>query len=156
MLVLGGRASTPGEGRAEIERRLRAGDGLARFAELVRAQHGDDRVVAHPERLPQAPVQVEARSPSAGVVAAIDAAAVGATAMRLGAGRLKKGDPVDHAVGVVLRAAEGDAVRAGDTLAVVHARTETAAAAAAGEIAGAYTMAASAPGPAPLVRAVVE
>jgi pyrimidine-nucleoside phosphorylase len=156
MLLLGRRVSTAEAGRAEIERRLRAGDGLAKFAELIRAQHGDDGVVAHPERLPQSPVQVAVPAPASGAVAGIDAAAVGVAAMRLGAGRVKKGASIDSAVGIVLQRAAGDTVRAGDALAAVHASNAAAAAAAAGEVAAAYTIVGGAAPAAPLVRAVVQ
>jgi thymidine phosphorylase len=47
--------------------------------------------------------------------------------MELGAGRARKSDPIDHAVGVVVRAAVGDEVEAGAPLAEIHARSEAAA-----------------------------
>ena len=43
-------------------------------------------------------------------------------AMRLGAGRARKEDAVDHAVGIVVHQKRGDAVEAGDVLATVHSR----------------------------------
>jgi pyrimidine-nucleoside phosphorylase len=57
-------------------------------------------------------------------VAGIDAMEVGLTAMLLGAGRAKKGDPVDHAVGVVLQAKIGDFVKRGEPLLTIHANDE--------------------------------
>ena len=41
--------------------------------------------------------------------------------MLLGGGRAKKGDPVDPAVGLLVRAKVGDRVRAGDALVTIHA-----------------------------------
>jgi pyrimidine-nucleoside phosphorylase len=46
---------------------------------------------------------------------------VGLTAMLLGAGRAKKGDPIDHAVGVVLQVKVGDYVKHGEPLLTIHA-----------------------------------
>ena len=40
--------------------------------------------------------------------------------MRLGAGREKKGEPIDHRVGIVLRAKIGDRVERGQPYADVH------------------------------------
>jgi pyrimidine-nucleoside phosphorylase len=45
----------------------------------------------------------------------------GLTATLLGAGRAKKGDLIDHAVGVVLQAKIGDYVKRGEALLTIHA-----------------------------------
>jgi pyrimidine-nucleoside phosphorylase len=155
MLVLGGRAGTPEEGRADLERRLRAGEGLAKFAEMIRAQGGDASVVDDPGRLPQAPVRAPVPAPAPGVVTAVDAAAIGMAAVRLGAGRAKKGDPVDPAVGIVIERTVGDRVEAGERVAVVHARGEAEADRAVRDVAAAYTWGDASPWEAPLVRGVV-
>jgi pyrimidine-nucleoside phosphorylase len=42
----------------------------------------------------------------------------------LGAGRAKKGDPIDHAVGILVHHKVGDAVKAGEALFTVHANDE--------------------------------
>jgi thymidine phosphorylase len=60
--------------------------------------------------------------------------------MRLGAGRERKEDPVDPAVGVVVHAKPGDEVDAGEPLAHVHARDAAAAEAAAAEVLAAYEL----------------
>ena len=54
-----------------------------------------------------------------GVLAEQDARAVGVAAWRLGAGRARQGDPVQHAAGIRLHAKPGDAVRAGQPLATL-------------------------------------
>ncbi|MDR7556439.1 MAG: thymidine phosphorylase [Armatimonadota bacterium] len=155
MLVLGGAVATPEEGRRVLQEHLAGGAGLERFAAMVAAQGGDAAAVHDPDRLPQAPVQVPVPAPRAGWVAAIDAEAVGLAAMRLGAGRARKEDAVDPAVGVVLTRVVGEPATAGASLAVVHARTDEAAARAVREVAAAYTLADAPPAPQPLVLGVV-
>jgi pyrimidine-nucleoside phosphorylase len=59
-----------------------------------------------------------------GVVQRCHALDIGRAAYRLGAGRANRDDAVDHAVGIVVHRKRGDAVRAGDALATVHARGE--------------------------------
>ena len=71
---------------------------------------------------------------ASGVVKAIDALAIGLAACRLGAGRQRKEDQVDHAVGIRLHATVGDPVAAGDPLFTIYARSDEAAHAAAGEV----------------------
>jgi thymidine phosphorylase len=60
--------------------------------------------------------------------------------MRLGAGRERKEDPIDHAVGIVVHAKPGDEVSAGDALAEVHARDRGVAERGAAEVLTAYEL----------------
>jgi pyrimidine-nucleoside phosphorylase len=53
-------------------------------------------------------------------VSAIAADAIGIASVRLGAGREKKGEPIDHRPGIVLRAKVGDRVERGQPYAEVH------------------------------------
>lgn len=108
---------------------LDSGDGLDPFAAMVEAQGGDARVVDHPwSVLPRAPVRREVGS-QGGYLEAVDAEALGRAAVVLGAGRMKKGDPIDPAVGIEFFPKVGDRLEAGQPLATVHARDEGAAAA---------------------------
>ena len=50
------------------------------------------------------------------------ALAIGVAALELGAGRARKDDAIDHAVGIVCLRKRGDAVAAGEPLAEIHAR----------------------------------
>jgi pyrimidine-nucleoside phosphorylase len=155
MLVLGRRAETPEEGTAEVQRRLASGDGLAKFAEMIGAQGGDARVTEEPDRLPQAPVRLPVPAPASGFVGGIDATAIGLAAMRLGAGRARKGEPIDPGVGVIIERPVGSPVRAGESVAVIHARDAAAGEAAAFEVAAAFAITETAPAPPPLIRGVV-
>jgi thymidine phosphorylase len=84
-------------------------------------------------------------------VTALGAIAVGQAAVRLGAGRRTKDEPIDHAVGVVCRAKRGDRVGSGDTIAEVHARDDQAASTAAAEVLAAYELGDEAPREHPIV-----
>src|SRR2546428_8949955 len=97
------------------------GSPWAKFAQWVAAQGGDRRVVDDTRWLPAAPVRIAVEAPSSGVVAAVDAQAVGLVAMGLGAGRATKDDRIDPAVRVVLVRKIGDPLPDGEALADVHA-----------------------------------
>jgi thymidine phosphorylase len=101
------------------ERALRTGAGRETFVKMLAAQGGSLR-----NGLPVAPVQQAVLAPADGYVESIDALEVGLASLALGAGRARKEDKVDHAAGLVIEAGVGDRVNAGDTLAVVHARSE--------------------------------
>jgi pyrimidine-nucleoside phosphorylase len=136
--------------REMCEEALVSGDGLRRFERMVSVQGGDVRVVHDPYScLPLAPFVRDIPAPSSGFIASIDALKVGLASAHLGAGRKKKGEPVDHSVGIVLRKKVGDDVRAGEALFTVHARTESDAAVAASHILDgtSFTHTRRAPGP---------
>jgi len=71
-------------------------------------------------------------------VVGLDAREIGEASVDLGAGRKRKGDAIDPAVGVVLRAKIGDRVDAGVVLADLHARDQASAEAAAARVLAAY------------------
>ncbi len=124
MLVLGKRAEDVESGRAMAHSAIESGKSYDKFLDLVRAQGGDTGMVDDPGRLPQAKYIKIVSAPSSGTVAQIDAREVALTAVDLGAGREKKGDPIDHAVGVVVHTNIGDRVCADDPLFEVHANDE--------------------------------
>jgi pyrimidine-nucleoside phosphorylase len=118
MLRMAGLADTPEAGAARIERALDDGSALALFGQIVEAQGGDPRVIDDPNQvLPQAREREPVVAARPGVVSSIAAADVGIGALMLGAGRRRKEDAVDHAVGVELLCEVGDRVEEGQPLA---------------------------------------
>jgi pyrimidine-nucleoside phosphorylase len=105
---------------------------------MVAAQGGDARQIDDPALLPQAPCRITVESPCAGYLAAIDAERVGRAAVRLGAGRARKGEVIDPSVGFVLHAKVGDRIEQGQPLVEVHARSSSAAESARAELLSAY------------------
>jgi pyrimidine-nucleoside phosphorylase len=133
---------------ADAERALDSGVAADSFARMIQAQGGDPRVLDDPWGvLPRAPARLEVPSPS-GYLATVEAEALGRATVTLGAGREKKGDPIDPAVGIEFIPKVGDRMEAEATLAIVHARDERAAADAGRQILAAVSFAED-PVPAP-------
>lgn len=120
MLVHARRARTRVAGRAMLEAAIADGGGLAKLRQLVAAQGGDASLVDEPGRLPAARHTDVLAAERTAYVAGVDAGAIGLASVRLGAGREKKGQPIDHATGIVLRATVGDRVARGDAYAEIH------------------------------------
>lgn len=139
------------EGRGRAEEVLADGSALAAYERWVRAQGGDPAL----EALPSAAVVRAAPAPRDGYVQAIAATQIGEAALRLGAGRVRKGDAIDHAVGLVCLAKRGDQVKVGSPLAEVHAATEDAADRAVSEITDAYRIGPEKPDARPIVLDVI-
>ncbi|RPJ36767.1 MAG: thymidine phosphorylase, partial [Chloroflexi bacterium] len=130
MLVLGRKAPNQEQARRMAERALTDGQAWQKFRALVQAQGGDVRFIDQPDNLPRAVVVEEVSAPRGGWLREINARVVGETAVTLGAGREKKGDPIDHAVGIVIHRQVGDRVEQGQPLFSVHAKSQEEAAAA--------------------------
>jgi pyrimidine-nucleoside phosphorylase len=151
MLRLGDIATTAEEGREMSTDGLRLGIGLAKLREIVQAQGGDPSTVDDPSRLPAAPLILDVTSMENGYVVDVEPMGLALAANRLGAGRVQKGDPVDHAVGLELHRAIGDEVQIGDVLAAVHARTEAQAVEAVAAVRAVLTIGAAPPVSRPLM-----
>ena len=117
------------EALAQAAQAIDGGAALERFRTMVEAQGGDPRVVDDPEGvLPRAPVREPMLADRSGVLDAVDAEEIGLASVALGAGRLRKGDPIDPAVGIVVHPKIGDRLEAGTPIGEVHARDREAAA----------------------------
>jgi pyrimidine-nucleoside phosphorylase len=149
-------ASTVAEAEKRVHDAIASGRALAKLAEVVAAQGGDATLIEDPSRLPTAPVRLTVPAARAGYVAAIDAERVGLASVRLGAGRERKGDPIDHSVGFVLLAKVGERVEADQPLVEVHARTKDAASQARETVLAAYTWSDDLVEPPPLLLGAVE
>ena len=149
LLVLGGLAKDAGEGGAKIEAALSSGRAAGIFGKMVAALGGPSDFVERPEKhLAAAPVVRAVPSPRAGVVEAIDTRAVGIAVVELGGGRARAEDRIDPAVGFTRLAGMGAKVGGSDApLALVHARTESAADRAAATLAAAYAISDRVPPP---------
>jgi len=121
MLVLSGLSDSIEAAMIVLEQKLRSGMALEAFRAMIRAQHGDVRVIDQLELLPQAQHLIRVTTQQEGYIQAIDAAYIGICAMRLGAGRIAKGDPIDLAVGIMNEKRVGDYIEPGGTLAYIHA-----------------------------------
>ena len=124
MLILGEVAKTEADARQKAEAVIADGSAWTHFRQLVQAQGGDLAYVDDPEKLPKAPLIETVGSPRTGYIKGIHAREVGETAVELGAGRAKKGQPIDHAVGIIIHCKVGDQVEAGEPLFSIHAKDQ--------------------------------
>ena len=129
------------EGRTRAEAAVRDGSALERYERWISAQGGDPSE----DVLPRAAVVRPVESPGSGYVRRLRALPVGIAALELGAGRARKDDAIDHAVGVVCLRKRGDEVEQGEPIAEIHARTDDEASAAAELVLGAYELGAEPP-----------
>lgn len=121
MVYLAGKADSLEEAEELLREAIRSGQALEKFKVFIASQGGDPSIVDDAARLPQAPYRIEVEARADGVVAAMTADEIGRAAMLLGAGRATKDAQIDLAVGIVLNKKVGDPVKAGESLATLHA-----------------------------------
>ena len=107
-------------GRERLEETISDGSALQKLIAVSRAHGGAPAVLEDPSKLVSAPITAQVIAPNAGFVTRCDALTIGLATTRLGAGRERKEDEIDHGVGVTLHAKLGDQVEVGDALATVR------------------------------------
>ena len=153
MLVLAGKG-TPAECRAMAQAVIADGSAFAKCKEMFAAQGGDTRVLDDYSLFEQPAASFELLAEQDGYIVANDAEKIGSASVLLGAGRQKKGDPLDFAAGITLHKKRGDYVHKGESLATFYGAADKFEAAAA-EYRSGLVYGAEKPEEAPLVYALV-
>ncbi|MGO9261277.1 MAG: thymidine phosphorylase [Bryobacteraceae bacterium] len=116
MIYLGKKAPSLEEARRTAEKHLVDGSGYKKLKQVVTAQGGNAQALDKFELLPNATGMREVTSPRGGYVSIIDAEDIGTASNMIGAGRDKKDDAIDPAVGIILEVKVGEKVDAGSVL----------------------------------------
>jgi len=118
-------------GAVMIHDSLQDGSAFERFRLMVEAQGGDASILDSDASLMRGLGLMdpnlnttELSVGEAGWVEGIDAMAIARVCLGLGAGRIRLGDSVDHAVGVILEAQVGDRLEEGEPWMVLYHRNE--------------------------------
>lgn len=120
MIHLGKKAGSLDEARRIAEQKLVDGTGYKKFKQVVAAQGGNPQALDKFELLPNATGMREISSPRGGYVSLIKAEDIGAASNMIGAGRDKKDDAIDPAVGIILEVKVGEKVDAGSVLCRIY------------------------------------
>jgi len=159
MLKLAGRGkrwTDETEVQDQLARHLDDGSALAKFRQMVAAQGGDVAMVDDPARLPQASIVESYDAPKSGYIAQAAADEIAWAAFELGAGREKKGDTIDLAVGLKVHVKVGDRVEAGAPLATIYANDATKLAACRTKLKAAFVISPTSVEPLPLFYDVLS
>lgn len=124
MVYLAKKADSLEQAREMLKEVIASGKALETLKVFLKAQGGDESVVDHPERMPQAAHTFELTADEDGYVSEIVADEIGTAAMILGAGRATKESEIDLAVGLMLNKKVGDRVSKGDSLVTIYSNTE--------------------------------
>src|SRR5581483_11970914 len=120
MIHLGKKAASLDEARRLAEEKLVDGSGYRKFKQVVAAQGGNPQALDKFELLPNATGMREVTSPRGGYISLVDAEDIGVASNMIGAGRDRKEDAIDPAVGIILEVKVGEKVDAGSVLCRVY------------------------------------
>lgn len=127
MLMLSGLAQNKEEATDRLQEAIISGAGLAKFKAMVKAMGGDERY-CDPDQINElckVEKKVQVYVSNAGIIQAMDTEELGKAAQVLGAGRARKEDPIDPAVGIMMHVRVGDSVSQDTPLCTLYINDET-------------------------------
>lgn len=124
MIQLAEKGDNLEENKKKLLEKIEKGEAYQKFIELVKIQGGDIDYIEDLEKLPKAKYVEPIFSRENGYIQEINSKEVGKVAGGLGAGREKKEDTIDSAVGIILTKKVAEKVENGEVLAYIHANDE--------------------------------
>lgn len=122
MLVLGNLAEDEPTARKMLIEKIKDGSGLKKLQNMITLQGGDASylTVENMKKLVAVKQHIDVTSDFDGYITKMDAQKIGNAAQMLGAGRAKKEDVIDPAVGMVMKVRCGASVHKGDVLCTLY------------------------------------
>ena len=124
MVKLAGKGENLEENKNKLLENIENRKAYQKFLQLVKNQGGDISYIENLEKLPKAQYIEAIYSEEDGYIQEINSKEVGKLAGILGAGREKKEDKIDPAVGIILKKKVAEKVRENEVLAYIHANDE--------------------------------
>ena len=155
MLLLGGLANDAAEAEEKLAHALASGAGFEKLQAMVCALGAKPGCLEDMDTLCKTRKLVPVALQEGGYIANMAAARIGTAAQLLGAGRAKKTDVIDPAVGLIMHKRRGDYLKAGEPLATLYVNDETRLAEAMDTLRGAITLSKEPPEAVPMVYEVV-
>ena len=124
MVKLAGKGEDIEENKAKLLENIENGKGYEKFIQLVENQGGDSSYIKDTNLFPKANYIEKGYSQKDGYIQSMNAKEIGKIVCDLGAGRIRKEDSIDNAVGIVLNKKVSDKVEKGDTLVTIYANSK--------------------------------
>ena len=103
-----------------LKKTIEDGSAYRKFKEFIESQGGNPSDVDNCHDLIKVNQVLDIKSFQSGYIAGIQTENIGNAVMMLGGGRQKKGDSIDHSVGVIIKKKVGEQVKEGELLATVY------------------------------------
>lgn len=124
MIKLAGKGNNIENNKLKMLENIKNGKGYEKFLQLVENQGGDISYVEDTTKFPKAKYIEKIYSDKAGYIQNMNAKEIGKIVCNLGAGRIKKEDSIDNAVGIILNKKVSERVENQEVIATVYANSE--------------------------------
>lgn len=138
IIKLSGKSSDLELNKKMIMENIQNGKAYEKFLDLIKNQGGDISYIQDVEKFEKAKYIIPVIANKSGYIEKLMAEIVGEISVNLGAGRIKKEDEIDKAVGIILNKKISDKVQEGEVLAYIHANDKQKGKAAVAELLKAY------------------
>ena len=124
MMKLAGKGDNIEENKKIIMEKITSGEALNKFKELVQNQGGDVSYIDYPDKFEKAKYIMPVIAEKTAYVKGMKNEDIGYISCSLGAGRMKKDDPINNRVGITINKKIGDKVETGEIIGYIHADDE--------------------------------
>ena len=124
MVKLAGKGDNIEENKARLLKNIENGKAYEKFIQLVENQGGDSSYIKDTNQFPKASYIENVYSPKSGYIQSMNAKEVGKIVCDLGAGRIRKEDNIDNAVGIILNKKVSDKVEKDEVLVTIYANSK--------------------------------
>ena len=124
MVKLAGKGENIEENKARLLENIENGKGYEKFIQLVENQGGDSSYIKDTNQFTKANYIENVYSQKNGYVQSMNAKEIGKIVCDLGAGRIRKEDNIDNAVGIILNKKVSDKVEKDDLLVTIYANSK--------------------------------
>lgn len=125
MIRLAGLGENLEENKKQMLENIQNGKAFNKLKQMVQNQGGDISYLENTDKFEKAQFTEEILASQDGYIQEINAEEIGKVACNLGAGRIKKEDNIDYAVGIELDKKVGTKVQKGEILGKIHANDTT-------------------------------
>ena len=124
MVKLAGKGENIEENKARLLENIENGKAYEKFIQLIENQGGDSSYIKDINQFPKASYIENVYSQKSGYIQSMNAKEVGKIVCDLGAGRIRKEDNIDNAVGIILNKKVSDKVEKEDVLVTIYANSK--------------------------------
>ncbi len=124
MVKLAGKGEDIEENKVKLLENIQNGKGYEKFIQLVENQGGDSSYIKDIDLFPKANYIEKVYSQKNGYIQSMNAKEIGKIVCDLGAGRIRKEDSIDNAVGIILNKKVSDKVEKGELLVTIYANSK--------------------------------